>query len=487
MMDYQSVMLSLKAIFPELVLTITAMLVLLYDLLLPDENRGVNAGVSAVGVIVALFSVLLLGTKKIEAFNGMVSMDSFGAFFSVVVLVALLLTLMASRSYNDWEGIQKGEFYALLLFSSVGMIIMAKATDLMTIFLGLELLSIPIYVLVGFDRKRMNSIEGAFKYFMLGAFATGFLLYGMALLYAACGTTSLSGIGSFIEKSRVLENPLFLAGAGFLLVGFGFKVSLVPFHMWTPDAYQGAPTPVTAFMSAAPKAAAFAAVIKVLTVSFPGLHPYLLKGLWVVAVLTMTVGNVSALVQDDVKRMLAYSSIAHAGYVLVGLVSGDTLGGLAAMYYLFVYSLMNIGAFAILMLMTESEETGYDIRNFRGLGFRFPVLGALMTLFLVSLGGIPPTAGFVGKFYLFSAAIKKGLVWLTVIGVLNSAASVYYYLRVVVYMYMLPEGEAQLTPRPVGVGVALALLVTSVGVLGLGIFPKALLSFAEASILSIIL
>lgn len=486
-MDLQSILLSLKAIVPEMILTATGCLILLYDLLIPEENRGVHAGISAVGVITALFSVLWFGSERIEAFSGMLAQDTFGSFFTVVVLVSLLLTLMLSRSYNDWEGIQKGEFYALLLFSSVGMLVMAKATDMMTIFLGLELLSIPIYVLVGFDRKRLSSVEGALKYFLLGAFATGFLLYGMALLYAATGATSLSGIAAFAGKENVFGNTLFLAGTALLFVGFGFKVSLVPFHMWTPDAYQGAPTPVTAFMSAGPKAAAFAAVIRVLVVAFPESHPFLLKGLWVVAALTMTVGNVSALVQDDVKRMLAYSSIAHAGYVLVGLVSGDRLGGQAAMYYLFVYSLMNIGAFAIVMLLSEGEERGYAIENFRGVGFRYPVLGALMTVFLVSLGGIPPTAGFVGKFYLFSAAVKKGLILLTVIGVLNSAASVYYYLRVVVYMYMLPERAEEVRPRPVGVGVALALFIATVGVIALGIFPKGLLSFAESSILSIFL
>ncbi len=485
--DAQAIYMSLKAILPEIVIVLFAILVLLYDLFLPDENRGVNAGVAIVGVVAALFSVRIVGTGKIEAFSGMIEMDAFGAFFTVVILVALLLTLMMSRSYNEWEGIQKGEYYFLLLVSAVGMIIMAKGTDLMTIFLGLEILSIPIYVLVGFDRKRMSAIEGALKYFLLGAFATGFLLYGMALIYAGTGTTNLYAIKDAISGGNGAGNVMFLFGTALLFVGFGFKVSLVPFHMWTPDAYQGAPTTVTAFMSAGPKAAAFGAVIKVLYITLPEMYPYLWKGLWVVSVLTMTVGNVTALVQDNVKRMLAYSSIAHAGYILVGLVSGDNLGAQAAMFYLLAYAFMNIGAFAVAIVISQREDEGYDIEHYRGMGFRYPVLGALMTLFLISLGGIPPTAGFVGKFYLFSAAVKSGYIWLAVIGVLNSAASIYYYLRIVVYMYMLKPGTEEMPVRHVGFAISIALAIAAIGVVNFGLFPKLLLDFAEASVLSIIL
>ncbi|MDH3258530.1 MAG: NADH-quinone oxidoreductase subunit N [Deltaproteobacteria bacterium] len=485
--DNQAIYMSLKAILPETVLVIFAITVLIYDLFLPDEHKGVNAGICVVGVIAALLSVKMVGTGKIQAFSGMIEMDAFGAFFTIIILLTLLLTLMMSRSYNEWEGIQRGEYYFLLLFSSVGMIVMAKATDLMTVFLGLEILSIPIYVLVGFDRKRMSAIEGALKYFLLGAFATGFLLYGMALIYASTGHTNLYEIKEFIAGGKAATNTMFLAGTALLLVGFGFKVSLVPFHMWTPDAYQGAPTTITAFMSAGPKAAAFAAVIKVLFITLPELYPYIWKGLWVVAVLTMTVGNVTALVQDNVKRMLAYSSIAHAGYVLVGIVSGDNLGAQAAIFYLLIYAFMNIGAFAVAMVISQREDEGYDIGHYRGVGIRYPVLGALMTLFLLSLGGIPPTAGFVGKFYLFSAAVKSGYIWLAVIGVLNSAVSIYYYLRIVVYMYMLKPEVEEIPVRPVGMAISLALVIAAIGVVNFGLFPKLLLDFAEASVLSIIL
>jgi len=484
-MDPQTLLISLKAILPELILLVTAIVVLLYDLILPEENRGVSAGVASTGVVASFISLKFVGTAKVIAFSGMIEMDAFGAFFTIIILVALLLTLMLSRSYNEWEGIQQGEYYALLLFSATGMVVMAKAADLMALFLGLELLSIPIYVLVGFDRKRVSSIEGSMKYFVLGSFATGFFLYGIALLYASTGTTNLHAMREFLRQGNV--SGMFLAGTALLIVGFAFKASLVPFHMWTPDAYHGAPTTITAFMSAGPKAAAFAALIKVLFVVLPGLHFFLWRGLWIIAVLTMTVGNISALVQDNVKRMLAYSSIAHAGYILVGLVSGDSLGGQAAMFYLLVYALMNIGAFSVAMIISRKEDEGYDIKNFRGAGLKYPVLGGLMLLFLLSLGGVPPTAGFVGKFYLFSAAVKKGYIWLAVIGVLNSAASIYYYLRVVVSMYMMKPGEEKISIRPVGIAVTVALIVAAAGVINFGLFPKGLLDFAEASILSLIL
>jgi NADH-quinone oxidoreductase subunit N len=333
----------------------------------------------------------------------------------------------------------------------------------------------------------MSSIEGALKYFLLGAFASGFLLYGIALIYAVAGTTKLPLLATMLLDARLASNPLFLAGAGLLLVGLAFKVSLVPFHMWTPDAYQGAPTLVTAFMSAAVKAAAFAALIRFLLLALPGMQPAMGKVLWILAVLTMTVGNLSALQQDNVKRMLAYSSIAHAGYVLVGMVSGDVLGGQASLFYLLVYAFMNIGAFGVVMLIAQKEDEGYDIRNFAGIGFRYPALGALLTLFLVSLGGIPPTAGFIGKFYLFSAAVKNGYIWLAVIGVLNSAVSIYYYLRLVVYMYMIPAIADAPAPRQPRIAFSLALCASAAVVLVLGVLPRSVLEFAERSVLSLLM
>ena len=485
--DSHALAMSVYSVLPEIVVVATALFILFLDVVLPEENRRVLCWVSFFGVAIALFCVFAMGTARIDGFSGMISRDGLGAFIDMVILTACALTLLMATGYSEWEGTHKGEFYSLLLLSTSGMMIMAKGTDLMTVFLGLETMSIPIYVLVGFHRGRLSSIEGAFKYFLLGAFASGFFLYGIALIYAAAGTTKIPVLATMLYDPRLAESPLFLAGVGLLLVGFAFKVSLVPFHMWTPDAYEGAPTVVTAFMAAAVKAAAFAALIRVLLTALPGMQPALWKVLWVLAVLTMTVGNLSALWQDNLKRLLAYSSIAHAGYILVGLVSGDLLGGQASLFYLLVYAFMNLGAFGVIILLAQKEDDGYDIRHLAGVGFRYPALGALLTLFLVSLAGIPPTAGFVGKFYLFSAAVKSGYIGLAVIGVLNSAASVYYYLRIVVFMYMTPAAADAPVPRPPRTAFSLALCVAAAAVLILGILPRDLLALAERSVLSILM
>ncbi len=485
--DPAALLTSVVSIVPEIVVVATAIFVLLLDLAISEEKKHLLCGASLIGIGVALFSVYALGQGRIEGFSGMIVHDGMGAFFDVVSLSACAVTFLMATGYSEWEGTHKGEFYSLILLSTSGMMFMAKGTDLMTVFLGLETLSIPIYVLVGFHRNRMSSIEGALKYFLLGAFASGFLLYGMALIYAATGTTKIPVLATMLYDPRILASPLFLAGTGLLLVGFAFKVSLVPFHMWTPDAYEGAPTVVTAFMSAAVKAAAFAALIRVLLVALPGMQPILWKVLWGLAVLTMTVGNLSALVQDNVKRLLAYSSIAHAGYILVGLVSGDVLGGQASLFYLLVYAFMNMGAFGVVILIAQKEDEGYDIANLAGIGFKYPALGALLALFLVSLGGIPPTAGFVGKFYLFSAAVKNGYIWLAVIGVLNSAASIYYYLRMVVYMYMVPADGEVAVPRPPRILFSIALCASAAVVLVLGVLPRSVLEIAERSVLSMLM
>ena len=485
--DAAALLTSVQSIVPEIIVVATAIFVLLLDLAISEEKKHLLCGTGLLGIGVALFSVYALGQGRIEGFSGMIVHDGMGAFFDVVILSACALTFLMATGYSEWEGTHKGEFYSLILLSTSGMMFMAKGTDLMTVFLGLETLSIPIYVLVGFHRNRMSSLEGALKYFLLGAFASGFLLYGIALIYAVTGTTKIPVLATMLYDPRILASPLFLAGTGLLLVGFAFKVSLVPFHMWTPDAYEGAPTVVTAFMSAAVKAAAFAALIRVLLVALPGMQPVLWKVLWGLAVLTMTVGNLSALVQNNVKRLLAYSSIAHAGYILVGLVSGDVLGGQASLFYLLVYAFMNMGAFGVVMLIAQKEDEGYDIANLAGIGFKYPALGALLTLFLISLGGIPPTAGFVGKFYLFSAAVKNGYIWLAVIGVLNSAASIYYYLRMVVYMYMVtPDVEAAI-PRPPRILFSMALCASAVVVVVLGIVPRSVLEIAERSVLSMLM
>jgi len=374
------------------------------------------------------------------------------------------VAVLQSWDYVKRTRINHGEYYALLLSATLGMILMAASSDLITIFLGLELMSLALYVMVGSRRDQLESNEAALKYFLLGAFASGFLLYGIALIYGATGSTNLRGITAFMSDSPLGRSPLFITGALLLLVGFGFKVAAVPFHMWTPDAYEGAPTSVTAFMSAGAKAAGFAALLRVagtaLTVAEIDWRP-ILTGL---AILTMTVGNVSALLQTNVKRMLAYSSIAHAGYVLVALAAGGTQGASAALFYLAVYSFMNLGAFGILALLGRGQDERVLISDLAGLGFRQPLLGLAMTVFMISLGGIPPTAGFMGKIYVFGAALDAGLVPLVIVGVLNSVVSVFYYLRITVAMYMQePQGEpvavSWSVPAVVGVLVALALTI----------------------------
>ena len=485
--DTESLVRGLYCVLPEMILVAAAVAVLLTDLFLEEGRKRILCDIAVTGAVMAILAVLWLGPVRIEGFSGMIVHDGLGVFSSLTVLVVALLTLLMSIGYSEWEGTRKGEFYALLLLSVAGMLFLAKGTDLMTVFLGLETMSIPVYCLVGFHRDRMTSLEGALKYFLLGAFATGFLLYGMALIYASTGTTKIATIAAMAADLSLAGNPVFFCGVGLLLVGFGFKVSLVPFHMWTPDAYEGAPTIVTAFMGAAVKTAAFAALIRVALLVFPALLPEMSVILWVLSALTMTVGNLSALFQDNMKRMLAYSSIAHAGYILVGLTAGDVAGAQAALFYLPVYAFMNLGAFGVLMLLARREDDGYDIGHLAGIGFRHPVLGALLSLFLVSLAGIPPTAGFVGKFYLFGAAVKNGQVLLAVLGVLNSAVSVYYYLRPVVHMYMTPATGEIPPPRPARTAFSLALCVSAAAVLVLGVAPGFVLDFAEWSVLSLLM
>jgi len=400
----------------------------------------------------------------------------------VIFLVAAGLAVLISDQYMSREDCNHGELYPLILFTTVGMMLMASGTDLMTIFLGLELMSISLYVLAGFNRNNIKSNEAGMKYFLLGAFSTGFLLYGMALIYGTTGTTKIAKIASVIALSGgPTANTMLLIGMFLMLTGFLFKIAAVPFHMWTPDVYEGAPTPMTAFMSAGPKAAGFAAMLRLLLVAFPVMKAEWADLLWILAVLTMTVGNFTALRQDNIKRMLAYSSIAHAGYALVGFVAANATGTSGILFYMLSYAFMNIGAFAVIILVGKQGEPNGTVMDFAGLGQKRPLLAATMALFLFSLAGMPPTAGFIGKFYLFSGAIQEGYIWLAIIGVLNSAASVYYYLRVMVYMYFKP-GDQEFDWITVSAPVALALVVAAAGSLIPGIVPSLLLQFAQQAV-----
>jgi NADH-quinone oxidoreductase subunit N len=466
-------------------LSVGAMLLLLLEFIpsRPDGNRG--AIVSLGTLIAAAAAVWTVHDVKRSLFGGMFVHDGFTVFFTLLFCAIAAVAVMLSWDYVKRTRINQAEYYALLLSATLGMVIMAASNDLITIFLGLELMSLALYVLVGFRRGQLESNEAALKYFLLGAFASGFLLYGIALLYGATGTTGLDAMANFLAGSPMLRNPLFIAGGLLLLTGFGFKIAAVPFHMWTPDAYEGAPTSVTAFMSAGAKAAGFAALLRVTLKVLGGGHPDWAPLLTWIAILTMTVGNVTALLQTNLKRMLAYSSIAHAGYVLVAVVAGGSDGAAAALFYLAVYSFMNLGAFGIVALLGRGTQERVLLSDLAGLGFRQPLLGLAMTVFMLSLGGIPPTAGFMGKLVVFSVALKAGLVPLVIVGVLNSVVSIFYYLRVTIALYMEePGGEPVAIAW--GAPAVLALIVTLALTLWWGVSAHGLLGLAQRSALGLL-
>jgi NADH-quinone oxidoreductase subunit N len=473
-----------SAIGPELILSLTAMALLLITVLAKKGAKGVIPYLSLAGIVGALLFCVSLWGKSEYAFNRMVVVDNYSLFFKIIFLITAGLTVLMSIRFLQAEEAEYGEYYVLVLFAAVGMMFMASAADLIIVFLGLETFSLAVYVLAGFFRTQPKSNESALKYFLLGAFSAGFLLYGIALIYGATGTTNLKGIYDFVQKIHLLTDPLLLIGMGLLIVGFGFKVASVPFHMWTPDVYEGAPTSVTAFMSVGPKAAGFAAFLRVFVYALSSLQTDWVWILWVLAVLTMTLGNVVAIAQKNIKRMLAYSSIAHAGYILVAMVAASELGTASVLFYLLAYAFMNLGAFGVVILYGRRGEENINIGDYSGMASKYPLLAAAMAVFMFSLAGIPPTAGFVGKFYIFSSAVKAGYIGLAIIGVLNSALSVYYYLRVTVMMYMRnPEKElARLDTSP---AMVIALIIAVWGTLQMGIIPSQYLNLARESILAL--
>ncbi|MHC4139940.1 MAG: NADH-quinone oxidoreductase subunit N [Planctomycetota bacterium] len=426
----------LKSIAPIVSISIAAIVILLIDVFYRKTFKN-NMGYISFLVVVAtgVVAYTQIG-QNVYSFSNMFVVDNFSVFFNLVFLFSTAIIILMSDNYIKQEGVNYGEYYTLLLFATVGMMLMAGGADLLTIFLGLEIMSISLYVLAGFTRDKVRSNEASLKYFLLGAFVTGFLLYGIALLYGATGTTNLKGIAAFIAENSGLSNPMIVAGASLLIIGFGFKIACVPFHKWSPDVYEGSPTPVTAFMSIGPKAAAFAVFMRVFLVALPGLEQKWSIVLWILAVLTMTVGNLVAISQTNIKRMLAYSSIAHAGYALVALIVGGEFGIASLLFYMLAYTFMNLGAFAIIIVLGKKGEENANIEDFSGLGYKHPLLAVAMCIFMFSLAGIPPLVGFIGKFYIFSAAIKSGFIILAIIGMINSVISVYYYLRVTVVIYM---------------------------------------------------
>jgi len=470
-------------IYPEIAICITAALVLLVDLMLPKRSKWVLAGISIIGVVVAIQLVFRYFDVEADSFFGMVVNDRFGSYFKTIFCIGTLLTLFLSVTYQKREFPETGEFYTLILLATFGMMVMASSVDLITIFIGLEMMSIPLYVLAGIYGKRYRSSEAAMKYFLLGAFASGFLLYGIAFIYGAFGTTNLSAIAMLVQGGFGYSQFYVTIGMILILVGLAFKAGVVPFHMWIPDVYEGAPAPVTAFMSAGPKAAAVIAIIRIFVIYKPAID--FTSIFWVLAVITMTWGNILALTQDNVKRMLAYSSIAHIGYILIAVTVGMRDGLSAAAFYLFAYTLMNIGAFAIIVLFAEKAEFYENISDYSGFGTKFPFAAITMTIFLASLGGIPGTIGFVGKFMVFKAAIQNGFYWLAVIGVLNSVVSFYYYLRIVVTMYMRPS-EPRMVDVTISPSLMIAIVITLLGVVLIGIFPDTWLSLAQIAAANVI-
>ena len=504
-------------IAPEVIVCAAAVIVMLVDAFAHPAQRWITGGLSLAGLLAAGIATIWLwstGTASSDAFNGMIVLDELRLGFTLIFLLVSALTVLISTVWVESEQLPAGEFHALLLFATVGMMLMGSGNDLVIIFLGLEILSIATYVMAGFRRTDIRSNESSLKYFILGSFSSAFLLYGIALIYGAtslaepaadgslnrivAGTTNIPEIASRLGQAQY--PALLYAGAAMMLVGFGFKIATAPFHIWTPDVYEGAPTPVTAFMAAGPKAAGFASFLRVFVFGLPfvvsatsasgaNLHQAWVTTLMAMAILTMTLGNVVAIVQNNVKRMLAYSSIAHAGYALVGFVAAGAASDpaqrntaiTAVMFYLLTYAVMNIGAFAVVQLIARNGDRRTAIEDYRGIGFESPVLAFSLSLFMLSLLGMPLTAGFMGKILVFGSAIDQKFYPLVIIGVLNTAVSAYYYLRLIIVMFFGERTMAWSPPR-VPASVAVALVITVLGVLYLGIFPGRVINALQTKI-----
>ncbi|HKS27955.1 MAG TPA: NADH-quinone oxidoreductase subunit N [Pyrinomonadaceae bacterium] len=500
-------------ILPEMIVAGVAVLVMLLDAFLRPSQKWTTGGLSLAGLAAGAAACIWLwmrGSTGLGTFNGMIVLDEIRLSFTLVVILVSALTILLSVVWVEGENLPAGEFHALLMFATTGMMLMASGGDLVIIFLGLEILSIATYVMCGFRRTDLRSNESSLKYFILGSFSSAFLLYGIALVYGAtasvrgsgvmAGTTNIAEIGARVAAGDIMYPALLFAGAGFMLVGFGFKIATAPFHVWTPDVYEGAPTPVTAFMAAGPKAAGFASFLRVFIFGFPfvgavtsgtaastNVHDAWLYALAILAIITMSVGNVAAIVQNNVKRMLAYSSIAHAGYALVGFVAAGAATdpaqrseALAAVaFYMLTYAVMNLGAFAVVTIIARQNDRRTEVEDYNGIGFRAPALSFTLSIFLLSLLGMPLTAGFIGKVAVFASALNVGSTTpatsslytiMVVIGVLNTAVSAYYYLRLIIVMFFRERTAPWAVPR-IPASIALVLVITILGVFYLGLFP----------------
>ena len=464
-------------ILPELVLTAGLLLVLVLEAATPKERHGWLAWLSV--AVLGATAVALIPFVGLNATvsRGLMAVDGFGIFFKLVFLLAAALTILISKRYLEIEGARPGEYYFLVLCATLGMMFMAGGIDLLTIFIGLETMAVSFYILAGFLKPNRRSNEAGVKYYVLGAFSLGILLYGMSLLYGITGTTRLREIAEVLATQPAGIG--LKLGVVLVIAGMAFKIAAVPFHMWAPDVYEGAPTPITAFLSVGSKAASFAMLLRIVLEGLPAVSAEWRELLYMLAVLSMVVGNIAALTQGNVKRMLAYSSIAHAGYVLIGVVAGTPRGVTATLIYIMIYAFMQMGAFAVLALLRDRDVIGDELKDLSGLYFRNRPAAIAMLIFMLSLGGIPPTAGFMGKFWIFGAAIESGYVWLAVIGVLMSAVSLYYYFRVVVFMWL--KEEVSTAPLRLSPALGLAVAVALVGTLVLGMYPARMFEFAESS------
>jgi NADH-quinone oxidoreductase subunit N len=466
---------------PEIILTVMGTLLMVLDPVLRKRSSHAFGHLSLLALAAGIGGAVFGYWHGGPAFGGMLVVDGFATFFRVLVMVVGILTILPSYRFLDRQNAETSEFHALLLFSIAGQCLMASANDLIIIFIGLEISSIASYVLADYLRDDKRANEAALKYFLLGSFATAFFLYGVALIYGSTDSINLSLVRATISGQQG-PSPIFVGvAAAMMFVGLAFKVSAAPFQIWAPDVYQGAPTPVAAFLSAGPKAAAFAVILRIFMTAFEPIGAAWYPVVWMSALLSMTIGNFAALRQNNIKRMLAYSSIAHAGYMLAALTARSEVGVAAVMFYLAAYAFMNIGAFAVVSHLSGRGERYQSLEDFKGLGKKEPFTAAMMTIFLMSLIGVPLTGGFFGKFYIFKAALESHLVWLAVLGLLNSAVGAYYYLRVLVMMYMHEPGEAAEQLEPLGFGLRAALTLPALGTLFLGIFPSWVLDFAGKS------
>jgi NADH-quinone oxidoreductase subunit N len=473
---------NLSVILPIIILSVFGIVIMVAEPFVSRLRESRLGWLGLIGVIAALLALFPMSDNRGQWYSNLWIVDDYNVFFHVVFLLIAALTILTSLDFLSRERMNHAEYYALLLFATAGMLMMSGSNELMMVFIGLEVLSIATYVLAGFRRTDLKSNESALKYFLLGSFSSAFFLYGVALIFGATGSTNLIGIAEAMRSADIQISLVYLAAA-LMLIALCFKVAVAPFHIWTPDVYEGAPTPITGFMSVGPKAAGFAVLLRVFMTAFPGIQDRWLTIIWMIAALTMILGNVIAVTQTNIKRMLAYSSIAHAGYIAVAFASGSQRGISAALFYMLAYTVTNLGAFAIVTILSRSEDKLTNISDYAGLAAKRPGLAALLSLFLLSLAGVPGTAGFAAKFFIFRSAVESGLLWLTVIGVITTVVSFYYYLYVIVQMYMRDPTEDFADLRIVG-SLKLALFIAAFGVLYLGILPTRILEWSASAALT---